>query len=55
MSSKWLVRADRGGRLASEFSTQGLLAIGWVDAKDTSALATREAFFLRMQQVYPDD
>lgn len=55
MTTTWLVRADRGGRLASEFNTQGLVAIGWVDAKDTLALTNREDFFQRMKEVYPED
>lgn len=54
-SSTWLVRADSGGRLASEFNSKGLVAIGWIEAANTLGLNTREAFFMRMKEAYPED
>lgn len=53
-SVTWLVRAGRGGRYASEFKSQKLVAIGWVEAGNTLTLKTREEFFAKMQQAYPD-
>jgi len=55
MTSTWLVRADSGGRLASEFKAKGVAAIGFIEADNTLALKTRDAFFKRMQDVYPQD
>lgn len=55
MTSTWLVRADSGGRLASEFKTRGLVAIGFIGAGNTLELASREAFFNRMREGYPQD
>lgn len=51
----WLVRAGQGGRFASEFEGLKMVAIGWVEAGDTLTLKTREEFFIRMQQTYPED
>lgn len=55
MASTWLVRADRGGRLAPEFKSKSLVAIGWIEAGNTLDLATRDAFFQRMKEAYPED
>ena len=35
MASTWLVRADSGGRLAPEFKSMSLVAIGWIEARNT--------------------
>lgn len=55
MASTWLVRADSGGRLAPEFKSKSLVAIGWIEARNTLDLTTREAFFQRMKEAYPED
>lgn len=55
MAPTWLVRADTGGRLAPEFKSKGLVAIGWVEAGNTLDLLVREAFFQRMKESYPED
>lgn len=55
MATSWLVRADRGGRLASEFKQRGLVAIGFIGAGNTLALSTREAFVQCMKAGYPED
>jgi restriction system protein len=55
MPATWLVRADTGGRLAPEFKSKSLVAIGWVEAGNTLELNTREAFFQRMKDTYPED
>ncbi|WP_199153344.1 restriction endonuclease [Chromobacterium sp. ASV23] len=55
MGSTWLVRADSGGRLAPEFKSRAIVAIGWIEAGNTLDLVTREDFSQRMAEAYPED
>jgi len=51
----WMVRADVGGRLASEFKANSLVAIGWSEALNTLNLKTRDEFVQRMRATYPEE
>lgn len=56
MKNYWLVRADSGGRLAADFFSLGLVAVGWGDVgPDLGGLQKREAFIQRVEETYPED
>lgn len=54
MSNFWMVRAGEGGHLAPEFKEKSLVAIGWPEAGDLTAIKTIEAMRERVAAAYPD-
>lgn len=51
----WMVRANAGGSLASEFKVRSLVAIGWREAGNVLSLQSREEFVKRMWETYPEE
>jgi restriction system protein len=49
----WMVRAGEGGYQFDEFKSRSVVAIGWVEMGDMSALKTREHFTKAAQTAYP--
>ena len=50
----WVVRAGRGSEIVDEVESKGVVAIGWGELGDCSALETRAEFKQRFPEVYPD-
>lgn len=50
----WMVRADVGGRLYDDFESLGIVAIGWRDLGDMSALKSLDDFRRAVANAYPD-
>lgn len=50
----WMVRAGEGGYLFEEFKARSLVAIGWNEMGDMSALKTREQFVAAVTRHYPE-
>jgi restriction system protein len=53
MAQFWMVRAGRGGQLADEFRTRGLVAIGWSDVGDLSQFSSVDDMRTMVAQKYP--
>lgn len=55
MSGKpmWMVRAGEGGYQFEEFKSRSVVAIGWSEMGDVSALKTREQFVKAAEKAYP--
>lgn len=53
-NTMWMVRAARGGVLADEFRENGVVAIGWKDVGDLSAIEDRKKIIELVQQTYLD-
>lgn len=51
--SMWMVRAGEGGVRVEEFRAGSLVAIGWQQVGDMSALRTREQFSKAVEKAYP--
>ncbi len=49
----WMVRAGEGGLAIEAFRAESVVAIGWVDLGDLSALKTRADFARAAAQAYP--
>ena len=55
MGRFWMVRAGRGSKLAKSFERKGVVAIGWLQGGDFSALDTPEAMRARIVSAYPGE
>jgi restriction system protein len=49
----WMVRAGEGGVHVDEFLAGSLVAIGWIQMGDMSALRTRDQFTKAVEKAYP--
>jgi restriction system protein len=49
----WMVRAGRGGRYFQEFREKNFVAVGWNEAGDLGAAATRAEIQVVLRQRYP--
>ena len=54
MANFWMVRAGGGGHLASDFSEQSLVAIGWPAAGNLAAIDSVQEMRARVAAAYPD-
>jgi restriction system protein len=52
--SAWMVRAGNDNELADRLEGRGVVAIGWNEMGDLSALRSRSDFKERYSDVYPD-
>lgn len=52
-SHMWMVRAERGGVLFEQFETEAIVAIGWSEVGDMSALTNRNDFVAAVAKAYP--
>jgi len=50
----WMVRAERKGRLYDVFKERGVVAIGWREIGDLSALRSRDSILARVKQQWPE-
>lgn len=50
----WVVRAGQGGEIIQTVETRGIVAIGWEEMGDCSALQSREDFRSKYVEAYPE-
>lgn len=54
MPATWMVRAGRGGRYITEFRDENMVAIGWPEIGDVSALKVRSSFLDAFRSAYSE-
>ncbi len=54
MSTAWMVRAGRAGYVIDEFYERGVIAIGWSQLVDLSAITEKKALRALIEREYPD-
>ena len=51
----WMVRAGESSYLIDEFVARGLIAIGWYELGDLSAVTSEEEIRKQYNRAYPDE
>jgi predicted Mrr-cat superfamily restriction endonuclease len=51
----WLVRAEKGGRLANDFIEGNFVGIGWTEIQDIDASTSKREILRQLETAHPQE